>query len=218
MNLTIPEIREAFGKMAKVSQFADIWIGLMLQCNRWDISEPYRLDSELLEKQWLDSASSDHQTHINTSFPILFMGNTYDPVTPLKAAVKMSLRFKDAGLLELKTEGHCTLGSSASVCIARAVRDYIVHGKVPPPAQVKGKNYLDGKWTACDADETPWNRIGSVKAAYQGGDDGDVALMEAFSKMRDVIGKVNQLDHFQVGTSESRALMEGFISKTFGSV
>ncbi|KAK4459706.1 TAP-like protein-domain-containing protein [Cladorrhinum samala] len=228
MNLTIPEIREAYGKMAKVSQFADIWVGLMLQCNGWDISEPYRLDSDLLKKQWLDSSSggggssSDHyhhhQTQINTSFPILFMGNTHDPVTPLKAAVKMSLRFRDAGLLELKTEGHCTLGSSASVCIARAVRDYVLHGKVPPPARVKGKNYLDGKWTTCDADETPWNRVGSFEAAYQRGGDGDVALMEAMNEMRDAIGKVNQLDNFQVGTKESRALMESFVSKSLGSV
>ncbi|KAK4223394.1 hypothetical protein QBC38DRAFT_52525 [Podospora fimiseda] len=187
MNLTIPQIRDAFGKMAKTSQFTDIWLGLMLQCNGWDISKPYRLEYEV-EKQWIES--SNGRAQINTSFPILFMSTTLDPVTPLLAAVKMSLRFKDAGLIELEAEGHCTVGSAASLCVAKVVRDYVLHGKVPPPAEVNGKQYLDGKWTKCEADERPWKRVGSLSVRYKE----DAALMDAFKKVQRGMAAVGQFE------------------------
>ncbi|KAK4168490.1 hypothetical protein QBC43DRAFT_201868 [Cladorrhinum sp. PSN259] len=213
VNLTIPQIRDAFGKMAKLSQFADIWVGLMLQCNGWDVSKPYKLESDT-EKQWIEA--SNHETQINTSFPILFMGNTYDPVTPLKAAVKMSLRFKDAGVLELKAEGHCTI-SAVSICIAKAVRDYVVHGKVPPPAEVDGHKYLEGKWTKCEADAKPWKtRVGSVGLTYQTKED--VKLMEAFNKVHQVMGSVGQFEPGFHGTKEARVLRQDLVSRFGGDI
>lgn len=55
----------------------------------------------------------DHPAHkskpIKTSFPLLFLSNTLDPVTPLSAAIKMSQKFVDAGLVEQKAMGHCTI-------------------------------------------------------------------------------------------------------------
>ncbi|KAK3998086.1 hypothetical protein QBC44DRAFT_228558 [Cladorrhinum sp. PSN332] len=212
VNLTVPEIRDAFGQMAKVSDYADIWVGLMLQCNGWDISKPYRLESEL-ENQWVEA--SNHRGQINTSFPILFLGNTYDPVTPLLAAVKMSLRFKDAGVIELKTEGHCTVGSAVSLCIAKAVRDYILHGKVPPPAEVEGNKYLDGKWTQCEADERPWKRVDKASAAYK--QEGDAELMAAFKEVQEVMVTVGRFESESNGLKGSRISRQELVSK-FGGI
>jgi hypothetical protein len=115
--------------------------------------------------------SKRHQDQIETSFPVLFLSNTHDPVTPLIAAVKMASKFKDAGLLEQKAQGHCTL-SAVSLCTAKIVRDYVREGMVPPPPKFDGDDYLGGEWTQCDADEQPWqalkrSEMGSFCAAEQ---------------------------------------------------
>jgi hypothetical protein len=41
----------------------------------------------------------------NTSFPLLFIGNTADPVTPLVGAKKMSKLFKGSAILTVDTPG-----------------------------------------------------------------------------------------------------------------
>lgn len=135
----------------------------MMQCNGWDLFEK----DPLLKSQsnspgtqrhglnWLENAPQ-----INTSFPILFLSNTLDPVTPLKAAVKMALRFTGAGLLEQKSAGHCTI-SSASRCTAKVLKGYINEGKVPPPPKfpsskdgdIADEDLMKGQWMTCEADE-----------------------------------------------------------------
>lgn len=70
----------------------------MIGCDSWAITPrdpPMRWDDHPAHKQ----------KPINTSFPVLFVGNSYDPVTPLKAAVKMANKFVDSGLIEQKSEG-----------------------------------------------------------------------------------------------------------------
>ena len=153
VNLTLAQLRAKYETMAELSKdFADVWFQVMLQCNGWNISQPHdtNLDTH---------ANSDTKTSpVTTSFPILFLSNTYDPVTPLSAAVKMALRFRDAGLVEQKTEGHSTL-ASVSRCIAKIVRDYVVHGKVLPAPEITSRgdgDYLKGTWTTCEADDKPW--------------------------------------------------------------
>jgi len=141
--------------MAKVSQFADIWVDLMLQCDGWNISPPHPSPGYPPNKQ------------TKTAFPILFLSNTYDPVTPLHAAVKMALKFKGAGLVEQKAAGHCTM-SAVSLCTTKRVRDYIVHGKVPPPPSVDegDDDYATGKWTTCEPDEQPWQAFDLSVTAF----------------------------------------------------
>ncbi|KAK4185493.1 TAP-like protein-domain-containing protein [Podospora australis] len=182
VNLTLAEFKRGYEDMASYSQFADIWAGLMLQCNGWDISStssssaiPSSPDPESLQSK-----------QIETSFPILFLSNTYDPVTPLKSAVKMALGFKDAGLLELKAEGHCTT-ATVSLCTAKAVRDYVLHGKVPSPPVVHGKNYLGGKWTTCEADEVPWR---PADVASLGDNKEERDLVEGFRSLRHGLGEM----------------------------
>ncbi|KAL2193349.1 TAP-like protein-domain-containing protein [Corynascus similis CBS 632.67] len=200
VNMTLSEWTSAYKAMAETSQFAGIWISIMMQCNGWDLSPPHRAPRE----PW----TSEGQ--IETANPILFVSNTYDPVTPLYAAVKMALKFKDAGLLEQKSLGHCTL-AGLSRCTAKVVRDYLTKGKVPPPPRDVDSDY-EGEWMQCEADEVPWDSVDperlasfeaeerkiveawqqlqkameSVKKWSVGKEKGDVeAVMEWFRKMKD---------------------------------
>ena len=123
--------------MANLSSFADVWMGLMVGCDAWGIKAidpPMRWD--------------DHPAHklkpIKTSFPVLFISNTADPVTPLAAGLKMAKKFVDAGLIEQKCEGHCSL-AAVSKCTIEKVRAYFVEGKVPGPHDM------------CEADEWPFH-------------------------------------------------------------
>ncbi|KAK1750926.1 TAP-like protein-domain-containing protein [Echria macrotheca] len=173
VNLTIPEIWEHFDTMTAFSRFGDIWTQLLLQCDGWDIYPP-RSESV--------PAWGGDKTPIETAFPVLFLSNTFDPVTPLRAAVKMALRFKDAGLLEQHAEGHCTI-AVVSRCTAKVVRDYLIHGKVPPAPVVKGDGFTEGEWMTCEADERPWRGVSGMDV-----DEEDEKLVEALQTVRDVMG------------------------------
>ncbi|KAK5659122.1 hypothetical protein OQA88_1212 [Cercophora sp. LCS_1] len=175
MNLTVEEIMGYYQRTAKVSGFADIWMTAMLQCNGWDI---YKTHPVTKAEPWTS------EKKVETDFPVLFLSNTYDPVTPLQAAVKMALKFKGAGLLEQKAAGHCTL-AVASTCTAKRVRDYVLNGKVPPPPEVDGSDYLGGKWATCEADGAPWGTEVVGMSAE------DRKLVDAWETMGEVIGEVN---------------------------
>jgi hypothetical protein len=139
--------------MANTSDFADIWTTALLGCDGWAIEStdpPMRWD--------------DHPAHkpkpIKTSYPLLFISNTADPVTPLKAGVKMARKFVDAGLIEQKSEGHCSL-SAASICTIQTIHDYFTAGKVPNPPEwgPAGREIEEGKWKRCERDEWPWAKL-----------------------------------------------------------
>ena len=106
----------------------------------------------------------DHPAHkpkpINTSFPLLFISNTYDPVTPLPAGLKMARQFTNAGFFEVLTEGHCSL-AAPSLCSFQKISSYLRVGIVPKPpgAFKKGEGEIEQEkrdWETCRADGWPW--------------------------------------------------------------
>jgi hypothetical protein len=147
----------------------------MLQCNGWNISRPHPSPGYPPNKQ------------TKTAFPVLFLSNTYDPVTPLHAAVKMALKFEGAGLVEQHAAGHCTV-SAVSRCTAKKVRDYVLHGKVPPPPVADGDDLDSGKWTTCDPDEQPWQAFDASAAVFA--DVEEQRMAEALLTIRDTIGNL----------------------------
>lgn len=105
--------------------------GVSVNCRSLDIRPP---ESQL----FTGPPSAD-----NTSTPILFASNTLDPVTPHRAAEKMSKLFGGSGLITQDAVGHCTV-DSPSQCVFEYMRQYIKDGSLPPEG------------TVCQPDEVPF--------------------------------------------------------------
>lgn len=86
----------------------------------------------------------------STSTPILFIGNTLDPVTPLSAAKKMTARFGGARLLQQNSVGHASV-SAASKCTAETVQKYLADATLPEEG------------TICEAEEVPFKTTPNEK-------------------------------------------------------
>lgn len=87
--------------------------------------------------------SGDFNT--NTSFPLLLLGNDFDPVTPGRYADKMSKGFAGSVSVRRAGYGHCSI-SQSSKCIDDIVTKYFVYGELPAPG------------TYCEVDSGPFDK------------------------------------------------------------
>ncbi|PVF98199.1 alpha/beta-hydrolase [Serendipita vermifera] len=109
----LPSLHTHFEKLANVSYFGDIWSSIRMRCVGWKIKPKW---------EWRGPIAG------NTSFPILLVGNTEDPVTP--DAKLVSKGFKDSVVVTQKSAGHCSLAAT-SLCTAKTIRAYFREGKLP---------------------------------------------------------------------------------------
>ncbi|GKT82351.1 alpha/beta hydrolase fold-1 protein [Colletotrichum tofieldiae] len=65
-----------------------------------------------------------------TKTPMLFIGNSMDPVAPLEGTRKNVPKFEGAVLLQQDSVGHCSL-NAPSQCTVGHVRKYLVSGELP---------------------------------------------------------------------------------------
>jgi pimeloyl-ACP methyl ester carboxylesterase len=111
------------------------WAECQMLCRAWSVKSRWHVDGPL---------------HANTAEPILFVGNSVDPVTPLRSAMKASKQFPGSGVLHQDSVGH-TLLSSPSLCTAKKVRAYFQHGSLPSPS------------VKCEVDMLPFSGEVSIK-------------------------------------------------------
>lgn len=110
------------------STIGDLWAVTRMQCIHYPVRAQYRYNGP-----W----------EASTSHPVLFIGNTKDPVTPSINAFKMAQRLKDSGVLIQDSAGHCSL-AAYSECTTKHVRQYFQTGELPPAN------------TTCQPDEIPF--------------------------------------------------------------
>ncbi|KAH0379136.1 hypothetical protein KCU92_g8314, partial [Aureobasidium melanogenum] len=116
-------------KLVEVSPtIGDIWAATRMQCIHYPLRAQYRYNGP-----W----------EASTSNPILFIGNTKDPVTPSINAFKMAKRLKNSSVLIQNSAGHCSL-AAYSECTTQHVRRYFQTGELPPAN------------TTCQPDEIPF--------------------------------------------------------------
>ncbi|KAK6219741.1 hypothetical protein QIS74_05243 [Colletotrichum tabaci] len=176
---------ETLNEVSKyTTSFADVWTSIMMVCEDWDV------EAKFPSPDW--DANLQSPNPINTSFPILFAGNTHDPVTPLSSAVAMSQRFVGAGLFELKAEGHCTLAAT-SLCAIMKIRDYLQKGVVPPQPTVATDGTLAG-WDTCEANEWPWKPfLGGPGKTEDGVRAEDLLVLQGLREVHgEIIGRLTQ--------------------------
>ncbi|KAF2184655.1 hypothetical protein K469DRAFT_666450 [Zopfia rhizophila CBS 207.26] len=129
---TIEKWEQHIGLVNEESVYVgDSWSSIALVCRNMDIYPP--------ESQQIHGVLSSNKT----SFPILFVGNTVDPVTPLSFAKKMASLFPGSVALTQNSVGHGII-SAASTCTAGYVRTYLVEGSLPPSN------------TTCEVETTPF--------------------------------------------------------------
>ena len=100
-----------------------------------------------------------------TRHPILYIGNDYDPVTPLLYARKMATLFPGAAVLRVKAYGHCST-AQPSKCAAKTISKYFLHGTLPERTLDADGFVAPGK--VCDVDRQPWDDAQAVVADDDG--------------------------------------------------
>ncbi|GLB03375.1 hypothetical protein AtubIFM57258_007953 [Aspergillus tubingensis] len=134
----------------------DFWAEVRMSCVRMETRPEWRYDGPFTG---------------NTSHPLLFIGNTYDPVTPLRNAHTMARGFPESIVLEQNSVGHCTL-SGPSLCTAKAIRQYFQTGELPGPG------------TVCQVEELPFHFAGYERSQIMS--SGDTELMSALHSLSEV--------------------------------
>lgn len=116
-SMTPAAFRDHLATLQQQSAFlGSAWSWIRLVCAGWRGRAHWKADVPI---------QSDATAH-----PILWIGNTRDPVTPLRNALAMAARFPGSRVLELDAEGHGAI-AGPSLCAARAVREYFQHGTLP---------------------------------------------------------------------------------------
>ncbi|KAK5658969.1 hypothetical protein OQA88_1787 [Cercophora sp. LCS_1] len=100
----------------------------------------------------------------NTSFPILFVNNVADNVTPLVSARRNAAGFEGSVVLMQNSYGHTSL-AAASRCTAGWVRGYFREGRMP------------GVGTVCEADGVPFGERAGLSSGEVDGEEEDRLVM-----------------------------------------
>lgn len=154
--------------IAQSSLLGEWWAAIQMRCTAWHARPNWRYEGNF---------------HNKTAHPILFAGNTIDPVTPLYNAFSMAKGFDGAAVLHQNSEGHCTY-ASPSMCTGKALREYFQSGTLPGAV---GELYgWSGQGALCEPNILPLHGYskGSSPALPKG--ESDQALWDALVGLNQV--------------------------------
>ena len=117
----------------------DIEDGFSITCAQWPFEAKERYSGPF--------------TGLSTRKPLLVIGNTWDPATPLASARNVSQGFEGSVLLEQRGYGHSSI-AQASLCTQSAVRRYFAEGVLPDVG------------TVCEVDEPAFPTVEGDVAAW----------------------------------------------------
>jgi hypothetical protein len=117
------------------------WAQITLPCRHWHSSlHPAR------RNRFAGPFRSRLRDYDGRASPLLFIGNTADPVTPLSNAKKSSAMHEGSVVLTQNTPGHCSGPNVPSTCTWGVIRRFYNDGELPPSGKV------------CEVDWKPWDR------------------------------------------------------------
>ena len=145
--MTKEQYSEYWKELAEISPaIGPMWAMFRMYCIHYSARPVYRFTAPF---------------EANTSHPILLIGTTADPVTPLKNAFKMSKGYPGSVVLTQNSSGH-TSNSVYSSCTVAHIRTYFHTGELPKEG------------TVCEADELPFGEPSSEKVVTFGHEVDDI--------------------------------------------
>ncbi|KXX79857.1 Carboxylesterase A [Madurella mycetomatis] len=117
---SLQDFRPILDQLHGMSRLADAPMWLLIQCAQWKMAAKERYSGDL---------------NANTRHPVLLIGNTFDPVTPLVSAHNVSAGLEGSVVLQHNGYGHSSL-EQGSICTAMATQAYFVNGTLPEPGTV----------------------------------------------------------------------------------
>ncbi|KAJ6562149.1 Alpha/Beta hydrolase protein [Mycena capillaripes] len=162
---SISDLREFYQNEAKLSSFADIWGVWRIYCSGWRVHRDGRFLGPI---------------GANTSFPLLIIGNTADPATPLAFAKKASGLFPGSVLLTQDSPGHTSL-AAPSLCTHGALRAYFQNGTLAK----------EGTVCPVDAELFP-SAVNATKTLLA---TRDIKLLDTVRAIGDVVGPIAAMGH-----------------------
>ncbi|KAJ7262471.1 TAP-like protein-domain-containing protein [Mycena rebaudengoi] len=113
---SVSQIRNFYAQEARLTSFADSSVSRRVSCSGWKVHR---------EGRFMGPVGA-----ANTSFPLLVIGNTADPVTPLSHARRTASAFPGAVLLTQDSPGH-TSQAAQSLCTIQHIGQYFQNGTLP---------------------------------------------------------------------------------------
>ncbi|KAJ7019501.1 TAP-like protein-domain-containing protein [Mycena alexandri] len=119
---TLDELRDFYDNAAKTSQFVEFLVGGgRVTCAGWKV---YR------EGRFLGPVAA-----ANTSFPLLLLTTSADPVAPEAAALQTLAGFPGSAIFTQDSPGHASI-TAPSICTSTYFRQYFQNGTLPAPGTV----------------------------------------------------------------------------------
>ncbi|KAJ7159590.1 hypothetical protein C8R46DRAFT_1286950 [Mycena filopes] len=160
---SVGELREFYERAAKVSGFAEFLVGGgRVGCAGWKVHR---------EGRFLGPVAA-----ANTSFPLLLLTTSADPVAPKEAALKTLAGFPGSALLVQDSPGHASI-TAPSACTASYFRAYFRDGALPAPGTIFQAQSppSSSQATSATATRTTATSQGTTKRGGGDGQEGDEA-------------------------------------------